>query len=188
TVRLEILSSPSLGELSRPGEAERDFRIRLAERAREARDEQVAAIRERFGERFSKLDDRIRRAEAKVETEKEQVQAQTWQTVLSGAASVAGMLLGRRALTSTSAGRIGSTVRSYGRRSKEARDVERAEESVEALREQRSELERALEAALAEAVDRLDPLTEALETVAFKPKRGDVEVRGVRLAWIPAES
>jgi hypothetical protein len=78
-------------------------------------------------------------------------------------------------------------VRSYGRRSKEARDVERAEESVDALREQRSELERALEAALAEAVDRLDPLTETLDSVALKPKRSDVEVRGLRLAWVPVE-
>jgi len=187
SVRLELLASPSLGELSRPGEAERDFRIRLVERAREVRDERVAEVRETFAARFAKLDERIRRAEAKVETEKEQVQAQTWQTVLSGAASVAGMLLGRRALTSTSAGRIGSTVRSYGRRSKEARDVERAEESVEALRQQRSELERALEAALAEAVDRLDPLTEKLDSVALKPKRSDVEVRGLRLAWVPVD-
>ena len=39
--------------------------------------------------------------------------------------------------------------------------------------------------ALDVAATRIDPLTERFETVGIKPRKGDVEVKRVVLAWIP---
>jgi hypothetical protein len=184
TETLVLLASPASGELSRPGESERDFRIRLAERARERRDAELLRVRERFAPQLAALDERIRRTEARLAAEAQQAEAQRWGTVLAGAASVAGVLFGRRKLSATNLGRVGTAVRSAGRMTKEAGDVERAAESLAALRARRAALDADLAAALEAAAARVDPLTERFETVVLRPQRSDVEVRRVVLAWV----
>jgi len=185
TVRVTLWKSPSLGELSRTDETERDFRIRLDGLARERRDAEVDAIRDRFASKHRAIDDRIRRAEAKVESEKQEASANRMSTVLAGAASIAGMLLGRRRITATSVRSVGTAVRSFGRSQKQAGDVGRAEESLEALVEQRKALEREIEESVAEVTKRFAPATETLDPVEIKPRKSDVEVRRVVLAWLP---
>src|SRR6185436_4465426 len=69
---LELKRSPGLGELSRAGESERDFRLRLAQAGREARDAQVEALRAKYGPRIATLDERLRRAQQAVERESQQ--------------------------------------------------------------------------------------------------------------------
>jgi hypothetical protein len=56
---------------------------------------------------------------------------------------------------------------------------------VAAVRQQREELEAELRAETAELEARLDPATEELETVGIRPKKSDIDVRGVALAWAP---
>ena len=185
TATVTLRRSRALGELSRPGEDERAFRIRLAEIARERRDAEVAAIRERYAKRVAALEERVRRAETRIDAEKEQASAQKLSSILSGAASVAGMLFGRRKLSASNVGRVGTAVRSFGRSSKESGDVERAEEGAEALRAQLGELRDELEKAVATVAG--TPLgTEELEEVVVRPKKTDVEVRRLALAWVPA--
>ncbi len=182
-----LLRSAALGAVSRPGESERDFRIRLRELSREKRDLEVSKVREKYGAKVAALDDRIRRAEARVAAEKQQASAQTLSTVVAGAASVVGMLFGRKALSATNVSRMGTAVRSIGRSTKEAGDVARANESVESLREQRAALEAEIESAATAIDGRFEPLTAVLDSVTVKPKRGDIEVRRLALAWVPAK-
>jgi hypothetical protein len=106
-------------------------------------------------------------------------------TVLAGAASLAGMLFGSRRATVTNVGRVGTAVRSFGRSRKEAGDVDRAEDTLEALVEKKSELAAEIEAAIGEVEARIDPASEVLEPVELGPRKTDVEVRRVVLAWIP---
>jgi hypothetical protein len=186
TVRVTLWKSPSVGELSRAGESERDFRIRLNDLAHERRDQAVEKIRDKYASRLTTLDDRIRRAEARVESEKQEANAHRMSTVLAGATSIAGMLLGRRRLSATNVGRVGTAVRSLGRSQKQAGDVARAAENVAALAEQRAALEREIEAAVAAVKERFDPAREVLERVEVKPRKADVEVKRVALAWIPS--
>ncbi|MGH7337142.1 MAG: ATP-binding protein, partial [Myxococcota bacterium] len=107
TVTLPLLRSAVLGEHSRPGEAERDFRIRLADRARERRDAEIEKVRAKYAAKVAASDERLRRAESKIETEKQQADAQKWSSALSGAASVAGVLFGRRRISATNITRVG---------------------------------------------------------------------------------
>src|SRR6185369_11182998 len=67
--RLDLLKSPSTGEVSNPGEAERDFRVRLQQTARELRDEQVETLRRKYAPKMAALQERIRRAQQAVERE-----------------------------------------------------------------------------------------------------------------------
>jgi hypothetical protein len=186
TETLTLVRSAAFAALSNPGESERDFRARLAETARERRDAELDRVRAKYASKVAALDERLRRAEARVESEKQQAEAQKWGTVMAGAASVAGVLFGRRKISATNLGRVGTAVRSLGRSSKEAGDVARASESVEAVRAQRAALETEIATALSAVATRLDPLTEPLTSVVLKPKKSDVDVQRVVLAWIPA--
>lgn len=60
---------PVLGETSRPGESEKEFRIRLSQGSRETRDQWTEALRKKYADRIASLQDRIRRAEERIERE-----------------------------------------------------------------------------------------------------------------------
>jgi len=68
----DVLKSPSVGMYSRPGESERDFRVRLIEDAREERDRRVDALREKYGSRLERLEDQLERAEEDLDEQKAQ--------------------------------------------------------------------------------------------------------------------
>jgi hypothetical protein len=183
TRRCELLRSPSLGEVSRPGELERDFRIRLADIAREKRDAQVEVLRKKHAPRVNQLEDRIRRAEQARQKQSEQARQQTWQSVLSAGTAVASILFGSR--RGSTFGRATSAARGVGRVFQERQDVEHAEENLESLQRQLADLNTTLEAEIARLDERFDPETETLEIVALKPRRQDVQVRFFTLAWAP---
>lgn len=65
---------------------------------------------------------------------------------------------------------------------KEAQDVQRAGQSVEAERENLADLEASLKAEIA-ALEAADLLAETLETISLKPRRTDIAVRLVSLVW-----
>ena len=69
TRRYDLWKCPAIGAYSKPGEKERDFRIRITEQAREKRDELVDKMRKKYATKIRTLEDRIARAEEAVERE-----------------------------------------------------------------------------------------------------------------------
>lgn len=180
TRSLTIWKSPSLGEVSRPDEDEREFRIRLQQHARERRDAERTKLEEKYGARGARLEERIRKAEQTVAREEEQARQAKLQTAVSIGATVLGTLFGRRAL-----GRATTAARGVGRSMDQAGDVGRAEENVARLREELAALETELEAEIEALSERTDPLTETFETSTVRPEKDDVSPRLVALGWVP---
>ena len=67
---------------------------------------------------------------------------------------------------------------------KEAEDIERATESLEAVRQRQKDLEAELERETQAIADRFGAELQ-LESIALAPKRGQVAVQFVALGWIP---
>jgi hypothetical protein len=181
---LELHRSPSLGEVSRPGEDERDFRLRLTARAREERDALSEKLRAKYAPKLQTLQDRLLRARQKLELEKQQASSQTLDSVLSIGTSLLGAFLGggRR---SSSLSKVGTAARSMNRIGKERGDVGRAEESVESIEAQIQALEEQFQQELAEVSAKSDPATEPFETVLVKPRKTNIQVQLVALGWAP---
>jgi hypothetical protein len=182
---LEIMKSRSTGIVSAPGESERDFRVRLQTAVREQRDQAVDRLRQKYAAKLATLDEKIRRAEQAVERESAQATQQKLQTAVSMGATVLGALLGRKTISATTLGRATTAARGMGRTMKESQDIDRAQESLEATRQQKAELEAEVQAEVSALSGALDPLTETLETIALKPKRADLVVQLVAIAWAP---
>ena len=182
--RLEILRHRESDLTSRPGEAEGDFRVRVQDAARALRDAAVEGVRQKYAGKQAALTERMRRAEAVVTRESEQSSQQKLQAAVSIGATLVGALFGRKALSTGTLGRATTAARGMSRTMKEAGDVQRASESVEAVRTEISRLEEQIRAdsqAIAATFDR-PPL---LERETLLPKRGQVSVQLIALGWDP---
>ena len=99
-----------------------------------ARDAAIDAIRKKYAARQAALGDRLRRAEAAVEKEQQQVSDQKLQTAVSVGATVLGTLFGRKSITVGTLGRATTAARGMGRMMKETSDVKRAAESAASVK------------------------------------------------------
>ena len=109
------------------------------------------------------------------------------QNVISVGAAVLSAFLGRKAVSRGTLGRATTAMRGVGRSSKEKGDVDRAQRDLQALQQQLEDLNRELENEIDRLDDRFDALAEELEETAMRPRRSDVAVKQVALAWIPEE-
>jgi hypothetical protein len=178
----ELLTAKALKLTSNPGESEGDFRARLAQRLREHRDQEVARLREKHSARLKSLEDRLRRASDRVEREKSQYSQRKLDTAISIGTSVLGAIFGGRSAATT---RAGSAARSAGRVFSERGDVARAGESLESLTAERDELLKRIEQEAGALAGSLDPASIALEKVRVAPRKSDIAVGRIVLAWEP---
>ena len=184
--RLALFSAPSAKLTSRAGETERDFRLRLAQAAREARDAAVEKLRASYAGKVARLTQRIATAEEAVRREEDQASQQKTQTMVSFGATVLGALLGRKAVSASTLGRATTAVRGVGRSVKESQDVGRARDKLTAAQEELKALENEVNEEIA-ALTAVDAGIAGIQTIEVKPKRGGVDVRLVALAWKPAD-
>jgi hypothetical protein len=182
---LEVLHSRVLREVSRPGESERDFRLRVAQAAREARDRAVDKVRAQHAAKIAALQDRLRRAEQAVERESTQASQQQLQTAISVGAAMLGALLGRKSVSATTLGRATTAARGAGRAMKEAQDVSRAKESVESMQQQLADLDAEFKRESEAVAAEMDPGQQALEPLTLKPSKANIGVKLLALAWAP---
>ena len=182
TGAVELLMAKSLKLTSNAGETEGDFRARLAQGLREHRDREVAKLREKHATKLKSLDDRLRRAADRVEREKSQYSQRKLDTAISIGTSVLGAIFGGRSVATT---RAGSAARSAGRVFSERGDVARADDSLEALTAERDELLKRIEQEASDLTSTLDPSSIALERVRISPRKSDIAIGRVAIAWEP---
>ncbi len=183
--RLELFKSDAMGELSRPNESERDFRVRLTQASREERDRIAEKLRLKYAPKVAAMQERLRRAEQAVEVQKAQARDAKVSTAMSFGSAILGAFLGKKTFSAGTVSKAATAARGVSRSAREAGDVGRAEESAEAVKQAMSELESQFQAEVAAAAARVDPSTEEFETVSIKPKKTSIAVRAVVLAWAP---
>ena len=167
------------------GETEGAFRARLAQVMRERRDVEVEKLRSRYAKRFAALQDRLMRAEQSMEREQDQVKSSGMQTAITFGTAILGAFLGRKVVSSGSAYRVGTAMKSASRMRKEKMDVERAAERTESIRQQLADLDSRLQADIEKIEASHSAETADLETVHVKPKSTDITLELFALGWLP---
>ena len=182
---ITVYRSALLKEYSRPEESERDFRIRLQQLANEARDLNVAKLRQRYEAKVARLEERLRRAQQAIEREAEQSRGAKIDTAISFGTAVLGAVLGRKRVSTTAASRVGAAVRKAGSARKQAGDVRRAQETATSVKVQLEELQHAFE----EEVDQLeaayDAQSEELTETLVRPKSTEIDINLLSIGWVP---
>ena len=185
--QVELFSTRELKMTSHIGESERDFRIRLQDAQRAARDQAVDALRKKYGPKQSQVADQLRRAETAVERESAQASQAKLQTALSMGATLFGALFGRKVASTGNLGRATTAARGMGRSMKESEDIKRAADNVAAVRERQKTLEAELARETQAITDRFGREPQ-LEPIELRPRRGGVSVQLVALGWVPREA
>jgi len=183
--RLELLRSAEFKVCSAIGEAERDFRVRLQQLAREARDAEVEKLRRKYAPKSASLEEKLRRAEQALDVQKEQSRDAKTSMVVSIGSALLSAFLGKKKVNAGTISKAGTAARGASRSMREASDVERAEQTIEAVRKQLAELEAQFQADLAALESTLAARHEALEPVTVRPKKTNIKVQAVLLTWMP---
>jgi hypothetical protein len=170
---------------SEPGETEGEFRVRLQQLASEKRDQAVAKIRKRYATKVTTLENRLMRAQQAIEVQQQQATKKTLDTAVSVGTAILGALLGRKRISSSTATRVGSAIKTASGARKEASDVARAKQTAAKVK---ADIE-ALDAELQKEIDVLDSAFDAqaeeLNEIRVRPKVADIHVRLVGLVWMP---
>jgi len=183
--RVSLLRSAAFKQTSNPGEAERDFRIRLQLMARETRDNQIETLRGKYATKLASLQERIRRAEQAVQREQAQASQAKMDTAISVGGAILGAIFGRGKISAGAIGKVGTAARGAGRAAQQQGDVTRANESTQALQAQYAYMEAALQQDIDALGATYDAQQDALEAIPIKARSGDVHVQLVALVWVP---
>ena len=181
TLTLYRSAKPKL--VSEPDEAEVEFRRRLAEAMREERDLALEKLRQRYAPKLARLEERVRKAEQKVEKEEEQYRATRKSSWLRMGGTLVGSLFGRK--LSTTVRELGTTMRSRDKASKERSDIERAADDHEARVAELAGMEAELQDAVAELEAPVRPDRLEIEERLVRPRKSDIQVGQALLVWRP---
>ena len=184
---LTLWKSAELKAVSRVREEQAAFRARLTQALREKRDKEIEKLRKRYAPKLARLQKRIQKAEERVEREKGQYKERKYQTAISFGATLLGALLGRKVTSTGNVGRATTTARSAGRAARERGDISRAEKQVEQLQVELQELEETFEDEVEALRDLPDPAALELEEIPIRPRKSDITVSRLALAWTPWE-
>lgn len=184
--KLRIWKCAALKQISKPDESDGDFRIRLSQAGREQRDAQVEKLRQKYAPKLAALEERIRKAQIKMEKEKSQANQQSMTAALSIGASILGALFGRKLASSANVTRAASSMRQASKIARERQDISDAAESVEVLQQRLTDLESELKAETERIQAALSAEGLALEEVLIQPKKSEITVSPITLVWLPS--
>jgi len=170
---------------SQQDEIEGDFVARVTQMAREKRDLQVEKLRNRFAPKLARVQERIRKAEQKIEREADQYGQAKRSSWISIGTTVLGALFGRKVGSVGTAGRAGTAARSAGRASKEKQDIVRAKADAETRRAELAELEAQFKEETEVLKAKFDPAQFEVEAAPLHPRKADIAVEPVQLVWTP---
>lgn len=180
---LALWSAPGLKMIGEPSEDERAFRLRVQQVLRERRDSAVDFVRRKFAGRLAAAEEKVRKAEQKVGEQQDQASRAKSDSVLSIGSALLSSFFGGGATGKVARG--AGAAKSAGRARQQAKDVERAREDLEAARRRLAEIEQAAREAVRVELEKVAALGERIEPVTLRPKKSQVAVRAVVLAWVP---
>jgi hypothetical protein len=189
SLTLEIPANTDLKLYARPGETAEEFAARCATFADERADEEIAALRDKYEDKATRLRDQIDAAEDRVDVLEEEAEAKRNSELLSTAGSFLGGLLGGRKSKGKMLGDIlgdaGTAARRRGSTSASGSRVDAAENKAARLTDQLAELEADAAVDIGAIAEKWDALAANVTTLSVGLERTDVEVTQLAFAWIP---
>jgi len=180
TATFVLRYNPTLKLYSRPDESERDFLTRCQDAAREKRDEEAAKVTAKIDTKLAQMRDKMKREERELDQDETEYKGRQTEELLSAGESVVGFFLGRK---STRALSTASRRRRMTSQSKA--DIQESKETIAQLQKDIADLEKERDEAAQGVTDRWASLAGQLESVEVRPRKTDVLVDLVAVAWTP---
>jgi hypothetical protein len=179
--QLTLLSHPELGVMQHPGETEHQFKLQLRHAARERRDAEIDELRRRYAAQIERIEAKLRRQQFALDQDESDYGARKQEALIA----TGEMLL--TLLTRRNVYRTASWTASRRRLAKQARmELTESKQELEELEAELAELQQELEEQLSQITPRWVDVLKGLTGYIVRPRRSDVEVKVLGLAWVPA--
>jgi hypothetical protein len=177
---LKLKKNNDLDVIQLPEESDRDFQIRLLQRSREERDAEVDKLKGKYAKKLDKLDDKLSKLEFDLADDEAEYKARKREELVGAGESVLSIFMGSRRTT-----RATTIARRRRMTSKAKREIAETKEDIARVKKDSSKLETELKKAVDQIVEKYEQGAEDLSVEEFKPKRADVKINLVALAWRP---
>ncbi len=178
--KIKIKIQSDLEIFQKPGESDREFIIQIQQVAKERRDEEIDELRQKYDKKVDKLIKKSRKLERELSADEAEYEARKREELAGVGGTVLGVLLGRK-----STGSVTSIARRRRLTSKSKMEVEDTKEELRELEKDIAELDSELKEEIDEITEKWDRATEDIATQEIKPKRADIDVNLIALAWTP---
>ena len=177
----ELAYNPTLKLYGQPGESERDFRVRCDQAAREQRDTAVDKLKTKYETQLDRIQEKLAQEQGDLAEAQAAYKGRQTEEVISGLETVAGMfgLFGRRKKSLSSAAtkrRMASTAKANVAESEA--DIARLQAEVEDVKSQMEQDADAL-------TEQWTSAAANIQVTKISPKKSDIDVQMVALAWVP---
>ena len=177
---LKLKMNDDLDVIQHPEESERDFKIRLLQHSREERDAEVDKLKGKYAKKLDKLQTKLSKLEFDLSDDEADYNARKREEFVGAGESVLSIFMGsRRTSTAT------TIARRRRMTSKAKRKVDETKEDIVRIKEDIMELEEELKTAIEKIVKKYENVADDLSEKEVKPRKTDVKVNLVALAWKP---
>ena len=170
---------------SETGETEGEFRVRLQDAASEKRDIAIGKVRKRYASKTTTLENRLMRAEQAIAVQTQQSTKKKLDTAISFGTAILGAVLGRKRISSASASKMGTAIKTASSARKEAADVARAKQTAEKVKKDILAMSKELEKEVKALDTSFDAQSEELDEIVVRAKSTDIHVAVTGLVWLP---
>jgi len=179
-IRLTIWHNPALNLYGQAGETRRDFRLRCEKEAQAQRDVEAEKARATIERKMKSLQEKLRREQRELDEDQAELEARKREELLTIGESALNLLSGRRS------SRLISTASRKRRMTKQAEaDVKESHQAIEDMEKQLHELAAEWEEQAQEITTRWAETLEQIDEIEIAPRRKDVVVDFLGLAWVP---
>jgi hypothetical protein len=176
---LALWTCDPLGQFSKPGEKQDDFRARLAAQAKTAGDAERAKVNNAYAPKLAAADAEVAKQQAKASSEKWQFFAKLGSVAMVAVDAVL------RAKGMGSRGRPRSASTAFSQAAKEHGDQAIVQAGLAKVQDDKQRLEQARDQALADIDAKYKSNSLALTQSEVKPRKADIAVDHVVLLWLP---
>jgi len=161
------------------GESRTDFMVRVKQAAREERDQEIDKLEKKYVTKLDRINSKIDRLTGSLASDKAEYDARKREELFGAGETVLGVLLGRRRTT-------GITTASRRRRmtTRTKHKIDETSKEIEELKKEISELEEELREQVQDITEKWDEVDNNVEEYRVNPRRTDVEVGDLKIAWI----
>ncbi len=181
--RIEIFYQKDLKLESLPNQSKKDFIITIQNELRDRKDMQLQKLKQKYEKDYERLQNRIEKAQLKLEKEKSDVTSKTTETFIDIGLTIFSALFGRKKLSRTTISRGASSIKKGREIFNEKDDVLRAEALLKSTQKEVEELEKDFK----EEVEKLEQSFSVdnypISIKLIKPRRRDIAIEDMALLW-----
>jgi len=177
---LKLKKNNDLDVIQHPEESDRDFQIRLLQRSREERDAEVDKLKGKYAKKLDKLEDKLSKLEFDLADDEAEYKARKREEFVGAGESVLSIFMGSRRTTTAT-----TIARRRRMTSKAKREFDETKEDITRAKKDITELEAELKKAVDQILEKYEKVAEDLSVNELKPKKTDIRINLVALAWKP---